>query len=143
ARPEGHRDSAYLARLMDEEAITTVHFVPSMLQAFLEEPTVSGLKSLRRVICSGETLPYDLQELFFSRLRAELHNLYGPTEAAVDVTRWACRAGEELAVVPIGRPVANTQTYVLDARMRPTPVAVPGELYLGGVQVGRGYLSRP
>jgi amino acid adenylation domain-containing protein/non-ribosomal peptide synthase protein (TIGR01720 family) len=143
ARPDGHRDSAYLAELIRREGITTVHFVPSMLRAFLEERSVSGLESLRRVICSGEALPFELQERFFSRLTAELHNLYGPTEAAVDVTRWACRRGDERRVVPIGRPIANTRTHVLDGRMRPVPVGVTGELYLGGVQVGRGYLNRP
>jgi amino acid adenylation domain-containing protein/non-ribosomal peptide synthase protein (TIGR01720 family) len=143
ARPEGHKDSAYLTELIRDEGVTTVHFVPSMLRAFLDEPAVSGLRCLRRVICSGEALPFELQERFFSRLGAELHNLYGPTEAAVDVTRWACRRGDERHVVPIGRPIANTRTHVLDGGMRPVPVGVTGELYLGGVQVGRGYLNRP
>ena len=95
------------------------------------------------MICSGEALPHELQERFFARLPGvELHNLYGPTEAAVDVTYWACRRGDERLTVPIGRPVANTQMYVLDARMRPVPVGVAGELYIGGVQVGRGYIGR-
>src|SRR5262249_17345740 len=102
AKPEGHRDPAYLARLIEDERITTVHFVPSMLSAFLEEPSPSGLGSLRRVICSGEALSYDLQERFFARAQAELHNLYGPTEAAVDVTAWACRRNDARPIVPIG-----------------------------------------
>jgi amino acid adenylation domain-containing protein/non-ribosomal peptide synthase protein (TIGR01720 family) len=143
AKPEGHKDSAYLARLMEDEGITTVHFVPSMLRVFLEEPAASSARSLRRVICSGEALSHELQERFFSRLGAELHNLYGPTEAAVDVTRWACRRGDDRKIVPIGRPVANTRTFVLDRGMRPVPSGVVGELYLGGIQVGRGYLARP
>jgi amino acid adenylation domain-containing protein len=144
ARPEGHRDSAYLARLIRESRITTLHFVPSMLRVFLEEAGLDGCRSLKRVICSGEALPHELQERFFARLPAvELHNLYGPTEAAVDVTYWACRRGDERLTVPIGRPVANTQIYVLDAQMRPVPVGVAGELYIGGVQVGRGYVGRP
>ncbi|HKC12581.1 MAG TPA: condensation domain-containing protein, partial [Vicinamibacteria bacterium] len=96
-----------------------------------------------RVICSGEALSYELQEQFFSRVTAQLHNLYGPTEAAVDVTFWACRPGDVRGVVPIGRPVANTQAYVLDEGMQPVPIGVVGELYLGGVQVGRGYFKRP
>jgi amino acid adenylation domain-containing protein len=143
ARPEGHRDSAYLVELIRQSRITTLHFVPSMLRMFLELEDVEACTSLKRVICSGEALPHELQERFFARLPgAELHNLYGPTEAAVDVTYWACRRGDERLTVPIGRPVANTQVYVLDARMEPVPVGVAGELYIGGVQVGRGYVGR-
>jgi amino acid adenylation domain-containing protein len=143
ARPEGHRDSAYLVELIGQSRITTLHFVPSMLRVFLEQEGVEACSSLKRVICSGEALPHELQERFFARLpEAELHNLYGPTEAAVDVTYWACRRGDERLTVPIGRPVANTQMYVLDARMEPVPVGVAGELYIGGVQVGRGYVRR-
>jgi acyl-coenzyme A synthetase/AMP-(fatty) acid ligase/acyl carrier protein len=143
ARPGGHRDSAYLVRLIRQTQVTTLHFVPSMLRVFLEEADVARCSSLRRVICSGEALPYELQDGLFARLPAvALHNLYGPTEAAVDVTHWACRKGDERRVVPIGRPVANTQIYVLDRRMQPVPLGVAGELYIGGVQVGRGYVGR-
>jgi amino acid adenylation domain-containing protein len=144
ARPEGHRDSAYLVELIQRSGITTLHFVPSMLRVFLEQVDVEACSgSLRRVICSGEALPHELQERFFSRLpEAELHNLYGPTEAAVDVTYWACQRGDSRLTVPIGRPVANTQIYLLDTRMEPVPVGVAGELYIGGVQVGRGYVGR-
>jgi amino acid adenylation domain-containing protein len=146
ARPGGHRDPAYLRGLIEREGITTLHFVPSMLHAFLEAADAADAvpAGLRRVVCSGEALPVELQERFFGRFPGvELHNLYGPTEAAVDVTSWACRPGEVRRSVPIGRPVANTRCYVLDARLAPAPVGVPGELYLGGVQVGRGYLARP
>jgi amino acid adenylation domain-containing protein len=143
ARPEGHRDSAYLVKLIRESGITTLHFVPSMLRVFLEEEGLEACRSLRRVVCSGEALPHELQERFFARLPwAELHNLYGPTEAAVDVTYWACRRGDERLTVPIGRPVANTQMYVLDSRLEPVPIGASGELYIGGVQVGRGYIGR-
>jgi amino acid adenylation domain-containing protein len=143
ARPEGHRDSAYLVELIRHTGITTLHFVPSMLRMFLEQEGVEACSSLTRVICSGEALPHELQERFFARLPwAELHNLYGPTEAAVDVTYWACQRGDTRLTVPIGRPVANTQMYVLDTRMGPVPVGVAGELYIGGVQVGRGYMRR-
>jgi len=115
-----------------------------MLRVFLEEARLGDCRSLRRVICSGEALPHELQERFFARLPGvELHNLYGPTEAAVDVSSWACRPGDERPIVPIGRPVANTQLYVLDKRLQPVPIGVPGELYIGGVQVGRGYVGRP
>jgi len=116
ARPRGQQDSGYLAALIKREQITTVHFVPPMLQVFLEMAGVAECRSLRRVICSGQALSVELQERFFGRLgcAVELHNLYGPTEAAVDVTAWACRPGRELRTVPIGRPIANTQVYVLD-----------------------------
>ncbi len=143
ARPEGHKDSAYLVRLIEEEGITAVHFVPSMLRAFLAEPGVPGLETLRLVFSGGEPLTRELQELFFSRSAAELHNLYGPAEAAVDVTSWACRCGDDRGLVPIGRSLANNRAYVLDDRLQPVPIGVVGELYLGGVQVGRGYLERP
>jgi len=115
-----------------------------MLRVFLEAEGVEECRSVKRVICSGEALPYELQERFFARLGvAELHNLYGPTEAAVDVTWWPCERGSARKVVPIGRPVANTQMYVLDSSLNPVPVGLPGELYIGGVQVGRGYWGRP
>jgi amino acid adenylation domain-containing protein len=143
ARPGGHKDSNYLVKTIQEQGITTLHFVPSMLQVFLEEKGVEKCFTLKRVICSGEALPYELQEHFFARLPAELHNLYGPTEAAVDVTYWACKRGSDQRIVPIGFPVANTQMYVLDSHLQPVPIGVPGELYIGGVQVGRGYLNRP
>jgi amino acid adenylation domain-containing protein len=143
ARPEGHKDSAYLTRTIVSERITTLHFVPSMLQVFLEDPGVAACTSLKRVICSGEALPYDLQERFFARLGAELHNLYGPTEAAVDVTYWACERGSSSRTVPIGRPVYNTKMHVLDERLQPVPIGVAGELFIGGIQLARGYWNRP
>ncbi|MBE1577330.1 non-ribosomal peptide synthase/polyketide synthase [Amycolatopsis roodepoortensis] len=135
AKPEGHKDPAYLAELIRTAGITTVHFVPSMLALFLETAECTGL---RRVICSGEALPSELA----ARVDVPLYNLYGPTEASVDVTAW--RAGAETTPsVPIGRPVWNTRTYVLDPRLNPVPPGVPGELYLAGVQLARGYLARP
>jgi amino acid adenylation domain-containing protein len=143
ARPGGHKDRDYLVRLIVEQEISTLHFVPSMLQIFLEANNVTQCRSLKRVICSGEALPYELQQRFFARMEAELHNLYGPTEAAVDVTYWACQHDDPRAVVPIGRPVANTQIYILDPYLQPVPVGVPGELHIGGVQVAHGYLNRP
>lgn len=142
AKPGGHRDSGYLARLFADEEITTCHFVPSMLSVFLEED-LGRCRSLRRVICSGEALSVPLRDRFFERLDAELHNLYGPTEAAVDVTFHECRPNEAGPTVPIGRPIANMRTYVLDERREPVPLGVAGELYLGGVGVARGYLNRP
>ncbi|SDI12815.1 non-ribosomal peptide synthase domain TIGR01720/amino acid adenylation domain-containing protein [Actinokineospora alba] len=141
ARPDGHRDPAYLAELIRSESVTTVHFVPSMLRAFLRHADLAGCISLRRVLCSGEALPQDLAEDFHAACEAELHNLYGPTEASVDVTHWHCEPGQP--TVPIGRPVWNTRLHVLDDELRPVPVGAPGELHLAGVQLARGYLNRP
>jgi nonribosomal peptide synthetase DhbF len=135
AKPGGHKDAAYLADLIAEERITTVHFVPSMLEVFLLEPTAAACTTLRRVICSGEALSPALQSQFQQRLPCELHNLYGPTEAAVDVTSWACeRTADDDASksVPIGRPIWNTQMHVLDSGMQPVPPGVTGELYNRG-----------
>jgi hypothetical protein len=125
------------------------HFVPSMLRAFVA--TLDGAEaaarvaSLRAVMASGEALAPDLVAAWYRAVPgAGLHNLYGPTECAVDVTHWSCpRSVEPPAVVPIGRPVANTRLYVLDARGALCPIGVPGELYLAGVQVGLGYHARP
>jgi amino acid adenylation domain-containing protein len=142
ARPEAHRDSRYLVDVIEREQITTMHFVPSMLQVFVEEKGLSRCGSLRRVICSGEALGVELQERFFARLGAELHNLYGPTEAAIDVTYWACERGQKRRTVPIGRPIRNLQIYLLDPYRNPVPVGVLGELHIGGVGLARGYLNR-
>ncbi|MEU6076828.1 amino acid adenylation domain-containing protein [Micromonospora sp. NPDC047074] len=142
ADPGVHRDSAALLGLVESERVTTVHFVPSMLDAFLAEPGV-GVRAagLRRVFCSGEALGADVVRRFFEVLPGvELFNLYGPTEAAVDVTWHRCLPGG--VVVPIGRPVANTRVEVLDSGLGRVPVGVPGELCIGGVQVGRGYVGR-
>jgi amino acid adenylation domain-containing protein len=143
ARPGGHRDTRYLVDLIESAHITTIHFVPSMLQAFLEEPDLDRCRSLRRVICSGEALSPELLRRSGAALEAPLHNLYGPTEAAIDVTAWACDPAEAGSVLPIGRPIANTQIYLLDPRGEPVPVGVTGELFIGGVGVGRGYLNQP
>nr|WP_248003599.1 AMP-binding protein [Streptomyces sp. RLB1-33] len=144
ARPGGHRDPGYLASLIVAERVGTVHFVPSMLEAFLLEPSAAECVGLRRVVCSGEALPGVTRDRFRSVLGGVgLWNLYGPTEASVDVTWHVCLPGESGVVVPIGVPVANTRTYVLDDRLRPVAVGVVGELYLAGVQLARGYGGRP
>ncbi|HEY9346051.1 MAG TPA: amino acid adenylation domain-containing protein, partial [Inquilinus sp.] len=143
ARPEGHKDPAYLVEAINRHGITTLHFVPSMLQSFVLEPSARSCHGLRRVVCSGEALPAELQAQFFAALDVPLHNLYGPTEAAVDVTYWACRAEPDGGPVPIGRPIWNTQMYVLDAGLRPAPAGVAGELYIAGAGLARGYLNRP
>ncbi|RWR32250.1 amino acid adenylation domain-containing protein [Sinirhodobacter populi] len=142
APPGAHRDPTEIARLIRRHGITTMHFVPSMLSAFLDSPASEGL-SLTRVFCSGEALTAEHRARFHARLTAELHNLYGPTEAAVDVTYWDAGAGDSSNPMPIGHPVWNTQVHVLDRRMRVLPPGVRGDLYLGGVQLARGYLGRP
>ncbi|WP_143693226.1 non-ribosomal peptide synthetase, partial [Vibrio mangrovi] len=143
AKPEGHKDPDYLKDLITSQGVTILHFVPPMLQSFLEVVHAGDCNSLRLVFCSGEALPAEAIRKSYARLpHIELHNLYGPTEAAVDVTAWHCPrtlAGDR---VSIGRPVANTRMYVLDGEGRPVAVGVEGELYIGGVQVARGYLNR-
>ena len=145
APPDAHRDPQALWQLIDDYRVTTLHFVPSMLAAFVGHvaaQTTAACPSLRRVFCSGEALAHSYQEV----IAAPLHNLYGPTEAAVDVT-WQPASGSALsglsgAGVPIGRPVWNTQLHILDSLLRPVPVGVPGDLYLSGVQLADGYLHR-
>jgi amino acid adenylation domain-containing protein len=143
ARPSGHRDPGYLVSLIAERGITTLHFVPSMLGIFLDTAGLERCRSLRQVFASGEALPYELQQRFFEKLGAELHNLYGPTEAAVDVTYWHCQRSGHLTVVPIGRPIANTQIYILDANLEPVSIGETGELHIGGIGLARGYLNQP
>jgi amino acid adenylation domain-containing protein len=143
AQPEGHKDTGYLIDLITRQQITTLHFVPSMLHVFLEHPDAAACTSLERIICSGEALPFTLQQRCLGLLDAQLHNLYGPTEAAVDVSYWPCRRDDQRTSVPIGRPIANIQLYVLNSALQPVPVGVAGELHIGGIGVARGYLNRP
>ncbi|MGQ5991134.1 amino acid adenylation domain-containing protein [Serratia sp. IR-2025] len=145
AKPEGHKDPDYLSRAIEQCGVTTLHFVPSMLQSFLADgQAATRCGQVVRVMCSGEALPAALVAEFYRRLpQAELHNLYGPTEAAVDVTAWHCSREADRVSVPIGRPIANTRIYLLDERGQPVPLGAVGELYIGGVQVARGYLHRP
>ncbi|MDO1485400.1 amino acid adenylation domain-containing protein, partial [Rhodococcus rhodochrous] len=146
AVPDGHRDPAYLQQLVVHENITTMHFVPSMLEVFTTEG-VARCVSLRNIFASGEALPVRAARQLVELLPdVRVHNLYGPTEAAVDVTFHEFTSAddrEDRASVPIGRPVWNTQVYVLDSKLEPTPRGVTGELYLAGVQLARGYASQP
>ncbi|WP_316044611.1 AMP-binding protein, partial [Serratia grimesii] len=144
AHPEGHKDPVYLSQLIDKGCITTLHFVPSMLQSFLvmNKAQVCG-GSVARVICSGEALPKNIiREFYHQWPHAKLHNLYGPTEAAIDVTAWECTNFENITNIPIGRPIANTRLYLLNEQRQPVPLGAPGELYIGGAGVARGYLNR-
>ncbi|ENV9335224.1 enterobactin non-ribosomal peptide synthetase EntF [Klebsiella aerogenes] len=150
AAPEAHRDPQAMQRLFAQYGVTTTHFVPSMLAAFvasLDSDNVSSCRTLKRVFCSGEALPTELCREWERLTGAPLHNLYGPTEAAVDVS-WYPACGPELAAVtgnsvPIGWPVWNTGLRILDAAMRPVPPGVAGDLYLTGIQLAQGYMGRP
>ncbi|WP_046890020.1 non-ribosomal peptide synthase/polyketide synthase [Pseudomonas aeruginosa] len=143
AAPGDHRDPAKLVELINREGVDTLHFVPSMLQAFLQDEDVVSCTSLKRIVCSGEALPADAQQQVFAKLpQAGLYNLYGPTEAAIDVTHWTCME-EGKDAVPIGRPIANLACYILDGNLEPVPVGVLGELYLAGRGLARGYHQRP
>ncbi|MDO8805003.1 MAG: amino acid adenylation domain-containing protein [Elusimicrobiota bacterium] len=146
ARPLGHTDNIYLDTIIQTERVTVLHFVPSMLQIFVEFSKGHELQNLRLVFVSGEALPYELKDRFIANFpEVKLHNLYGPTEASVDVTYWDCSQEDPdgRRILPIGRPIANTQIYILDKRKHPVPVGVHGELYIGGVGVAKGYLNRP
>jgi len=141
-RPGENLDFAVLHQVMLEAGVTTVHFVPSVLDIFLQSRPVFDLPRLRRVIVSGEVLAPMLRDRFHATLSAQLHNLYGPTEAAIDVTHWECVRGERHKVVPIGRPIANMRIHVLDEQRRPLPIGVPGELCIAGIGVALGYFGR-
>ncbi|WP_206511640.1 non-ribosomal peptide synthetase, partial [Rhodococcus sp. KRD197] len=141
AAPDGHRDPQYLSRLILREHITTLHFVPSMLAVFVDGAHAGDCLSLRLVFCSGEALPPATVNAFAEFSDAALHNLYGPTEAAVDVTYFHCDE-PNLTAIPIGAPVWNTRVFVLDASLKPAPIGAPGELYLAGTQLARGYVGR-
>jgi amino acid adenylation domain-containing protein len=143
APPDAHRDPSLLARSITTHGVTVMHFVPSLLEVFLEQLDGAWSSSLRLVVCSGEELGKPLCDRFFARVPgAALANLYGPTEAAIDVTAFGCQAGDP-GPIPIGKPIANMRTYLLDAEMAPVPVGVIGHLHLGGVGLARGYLRRP
>jgi amino acid adenylation domain-containing protein len=140
-RPGGHRDLDYLATVIREHRITMMHFVPSVLAAFLAIGEGEALSSLRHLHVGGEEVPSELVEDVIALRPGAFHNTYGPTEAAITTTTF--RLGESVdARVPIGAPVWNTRAYVLDARLNPVPVGVAGELYLGGDQLARGYVGR-
>ncbi|MEO8664516.1 MAG: amino acid adenylation domain-containing protein, partial [Ignavibacteria bacterium] len=141
--PEGHKNNKYLLDAVIEKKITIIHFVTSMLAMFLEESGIEKCTSLRLFVSSGEEVTIPVQNLFFSKFKnLELHDLYGPTETSVHVTYWKCDKDTKLTTVPIGKPVANTQAYILDSYEKPVPVGVPGELHIGGDQVARGYYKR-
>ncbi|MEH2284139.1 MAG: amino acid adenylation domain-containing protein [Nostoc sp.] len=143
AEPGGHTDSAYLIKLIAQQQVTTIQLVPSLLQMLLEQGGIETCHSLKHVFCGGEALPVTLQEGLLSKLDVNLHNLYGPTEACIDATFWNCQREIYPQLVPIGRPIDNTQIYILDQNLQAVPVGIPGELHIGGAGLARGYLNLP
>ncbi|MBJ2240825.1 non-ribosomal peptide synthetase [Pseudomonas sp. MF6768] len=142
AGPGEHRDPHRIAQLVQEHGVTTLHFVPPLLQLFVDEPLAAECTSLRRVFSGGEALPAELRNRLLAQLPAvQLHNRYGPTETAINVTHWHCQRtdGERS---PIGRPLGNVLCRVLDEHFNLLPAGVPGELCIGGIGLARGYLGR-
>jgi amino acid adenylation domain-containing protein len=143
AKPDGHRDCRYLAQMICENRISILHCVPSLLRLLIAEPALDDAVTLRAVMCGGEALASPIVMKFQQRCRAKLFNVYGPTEATIDSTCWLCPAGSDRSAIPIGRPIPNVRTYVVDDALRPLPIGAAGELLIGGVGVARGYLNRP
>lgn len=143
ARPGGHQETDYLIQTILEKKITVLQLVPSLLRMLLEADAFNDCKSLRRVFCGGEVMPASLRDQFLTTLSAELINLYGPTEATINATFYICRYQQPSDYVPIGRPIANTQAYILDRHLQPVPAGTTGELFIGGEGVARGYLNQP
>ncbi|MEM7317360.1 MAG: non-ribosomal peptide synthetase, partial [Planctomycetota bacterium] len=144
AEPKLHADARYLTQLIQAEQISTLHFVPPMLEVILEQEELALCKSLRQVICSGDVLTPATVQRFYKQLpHAQLYNLYGPTEAAIDVTAWHCTPNGDEAVTPIGFPIANTTVHILSRDLNEVPVGEIGEVYLGGRGLARGYFGQP
>ncbi|NMG19781.1 non-ribosomal peptide synthetase [Brasilonema bromeliae] len=145
ARPDGHRDPAYMVKMIIEQQITVAALVPSIIRVLLEEKGIENCTSLKHVTSGGEALAVELIERFVERLKLEnvLINCYGPTEASIDTTFWTCQRGTDYTIAPIGRAIANVQVYILDDNLQPVPVGQSGELYIGGTGLARGYLNRP
>ncbi|ONM48517.1 non-ribosomal peptide synthetase [Nocardia donostiensis] len=143
ATHDGHRDPVYVAEMIVAHRVTVTDFVPSMLSVFAAQLAPGSCPTLREVFVIGEALPPETVSAWRAVSAAALHNLYGPTEAAVSVTYWPARDGAHERTVPIGLPQWNVQVFVLDARLRPVPAGVAGELYLAGDQLARGYIARP
>jgi amino acid adenylation domain-containing protein len=143
ARPGGQKDSAYLVNEIREQQITVAHFGPAMLEMILQEDGIQDCKSLKHVFCGGEPLSAQSRDRFFERLAAGLHIQYGPTETTIDVTAYDCDGSEPGDIMPIGKPIANTQIYILDTYLQLAPVGVAGELYVAGDCLARGYLHLP
>lgn len=145
AHPSGHNDPAYLIKTIVKQQITVIALVSSMMRVLLEEEGIENCQCLKHITCGGEALPIELVERFFERLKLDnvLVNCYGLTEAAIDASFWICQRGTDLIFAPIGRPITNTEIYILNEDLQPVPVGEAGELYIGGIGLARGYLNRP
>lgn len=143
AKPQGHMDTPYLVGTIIKNNISILQLVPSLLKMLLDEKGIENCKSLKTVFCGGEALTYELQEKLFSKLDVNFYNLYGPTEATIDATYFKCEGEYNSRYFPIGKPIYNAAAYVLDKYMNPVPEGVAGELYLGGINIARGYLNNP
>lgn len=150
--PGEEKDPAAIAEAVKRHGVTTLHFVPSMLRAFLDEAEnrphqADKLVSLKYVFASGEALPPRevgrFNELVSDHICVRLINLYGPTEAAIDVTSFDCPWSGEPDSVPIGKPIDNIRMYVVGPGDRLQPIGVPGELCISGIGLARGYMNRP
>ena len=143
ARAEGEKDPAYMAAELAARRCTVVQFVPSVLSLMLEEPGLAQCRNLRRVFCGGEALGAQLRRRCIERLGVEVINLYGPTEVAIDATSWPGTPPSRRGIVPIGAAIANVRVYLLDRDLEPVAMGLPGNLYVGGAGLARGYLGRP
>ena len=142
AAPEGHRDIAYIKKLSQKEQITIMHFVPTMLSVYIDGLDSNYNHNLRRIFSSGEELKISAVKDCYKNLEGiEIHNLYGPTEASIDVLYYNC-VDMEISDVHIGKPIANTQAYILSGEFKLLPIGAAGEIYVGGIGLARGYLNR-
>ena len=141
-KPEDHKNPEALLQTIRNYQVTVIHFVPSMLNIFVQTEGIQNCTSLNKIFSSGEALSAATVKQTYNLLDVAIYNLYGPTEASVDVTNWLCEKNIDIENIPIGKPVANTKLYILDEFMNLAPIGIPGELYISGTQVARGYLNR-
>ncbi len=143
AEPNAHRDCRYIAEKIRDDSVSILHCVPSFLRLLVAEPAFADAVALRAVMCGGEALTPDIVAEFGRRSGAKLYNVYGPTETIIDSAYWLCDGSNSDSTVPIGRPIPNARIHILDGNLRPVPIGVAGELYIGGVSLARGYVNLP
>ena len=144
ASEEEKRSIPSLGNLINKRRVTTLFAIPSLFNLFVSSVDEQTIHSLKRIVTGGEALSNELRkELIDTFKNTDLFLAYGPTEATISVTHWNCRTGGYQNKTPIGRPISNTQIYILDTHLNPVPVGVRGEIYIGGAGLARGYLNRP